>query len=51
MLLRNQFVVGMKASPVRRAYLSFNNSAVDAVLQEQEDTEATVTVTKTHEPP
>lgn len=54
-LLRDQFVVGMKAGPVKRALqervkaqctFSFNNIVVDAVAQEQEDAEATMAVTK-----
>lgn len=54
-LLRNQFLLGLKASPVRRALqerirvqpaISFHNVVVEAVVRAQEDVEATVPVTK-----
>lgn len=47
-LLRHKFVVGMKASPVRRALheqisaISFHETMVNVVVWEQNDAEATV---------
>lgn len=58
-LLSDQFVVMMKAGPVTRALqeqikaqlsLTFYDTVVDVVVRLQEDAEATMSVTKRHEP-
>lgn len=57
-LLQDQFVVGIKATPVRSALqewvkvqpsVTFNDIIVEEVVQEQEDAEVNVAVTKKHE--